>query len=53
MCKNDISRNCLNQTCLSYIKTILEYADVVWDGCSINNADRLERIQLDAELSRD
>ena len=33
---------------LSYIKPILEYADVVWDGCSTDNTDRLERIQLEA-----
>ena len=33
---------------LSYIKPILEYADVVWDGCSIDNTDCLERIQFEA-----
>ena len=41
----NISRKCLNQMFLSYIKPILEYADVVWDGCSIDNTDRLEIIQ--------
>ena len=46
--KMNISRKCLNQMFLSYIKPILEYADVVWDGCSIDNTDRLERIQLEA-----
>ena len=30
------------------IKHILEYADVVWDGCSTDDTDRLERIQLEA-----
>ena len=29
--KMNISRKCLNQMFLSYIKPILEYADVVWD----------------------
>ena len=46
--KMNISRKCLNHMFLSYIKPILEYADVVWDGCSIDNTDRLERIQLEA-----
>ena len=46
--KMNISRKCLNQMFLSYIKPILEYADVVWDGCSIDNTDRLERIQFEA-----
>ena len=46
--KMNISRKCLNQMFLSYIKPILEYADVVWDGCSIDHTDRLERIQLEA-----
>ena len=45
--KMNISRKCLNQMFLSYIKPILEYADIVWDGCSIDNTDRLERIQLE------
>ena len=46
--KMNISRKCLNHMFLSYIKPILEYADVVWDSCSIDNTDRLERIQLEA-----
>ena len=46
--KMNISRKCLNQMFLSYINPILEYADVVWDGRSIDNTDRIERIQLKA-----
>ena len=44
----NISRKYLNQMFLSYINPILEYADVAWDGCSTDNTDRLERIQLEA-----
>ena len=32
--KMKISRRCLNQMFLSFVKPILEYADVVWDSCS-------------------
>ena len=57
MCQNDrdlrklkmkISRRCLNQTVLSFVKPILEYADVVWASCSNYNANRIEKIQLEA-----
>ena len=36
--KIKISRRCLNQMFLSFVKPILEYADVVLDSCSNDNA---------------
>ena len=48
--KMKISRRCLNQMFLSFVKPILEYADrdVVWDSCSNENANRIEKNQLEA-----
>ena len=46
--KIKISRRCLNQMFLSFVKPILEYADVVLDSCSNDNANRIEKIQLEA-----
>ena len=43
-----ISRQSLSQMFLSSVKPILGYADVVWDNCSNDNANRIEIIQLDA-----
>ena len=33
---------------ISFIRQILEYASVVWDSCSADNANRLEKIQIEA-----
>ena len=38
----------LNKMYLSYIRPILEYADVLWDGCSNENESRIEKVQLEA-----
>ena len=32
----------------TYIRPLLEYGSEVWDGCSINDTNRLEQIQLNA-----
>ena len=46
--KVKISIRCLNQMFLSFVKPILEYADVVWESCSNDNANRIEKIKLEA-----
>jgi hypothetical protein len=42
------SRRALNQIYISYVRPILEYSCIVWDGCSINYAEKLEKIQNEA-----
>ena len=32
---------------LSFIRLILDYADVLWDGCSNENETRIEKVQLE------
>ena len=43
-----LSRKCLNSMYLSFIRPILEYADIVWDGCTEIESNRLEGIQKEA-----
>ncbi len=43
-----LSRNSLNQIYISYMRPILEYASVVWDGCSEYEKSALEKIQHEA-----
>ena len=40
-----LDRNSLEIIYFSFIRPILEYADVVWDNCNQNDKDRLEKIQ--------
>ena len=46
--KYSISRNALNQMYLSYLLPIVEYASVVWDGCSGQDSQTLQNIQNEA-----
>ncbi len=46
--KFKLCRKSLNQIYISYMRPILEYASVVWDGCSENEKDTLEKIQNEA-----
>ena len=46
--KFSFSRTALNQIFLSYILPILEYSCIVWDGCTIQNTNSLQRIQNEA-----
>lgn len=46
--KFTLSRKCLNAMYLSFVRPILEYADVVWDGITDNQSCRLERLQNEA-----
>ena len=40
-----LSKDTLN---LTYIRPLLEYASEVWDGCSITDSNRIEKVQLHA-----
>ena len=41
-------RNHLSKFYLAFIRPTLEYASTVWDGCSANDTDKLEKVQLHA-----
>ena len=38
-----LTRAALNQIDLSYVRPILEYASIVWDGCSKTSSDSIEK----------
>ena len=46
--KHSISRNALNQMYMSYLLPVVEYASVVWDGCSEGDSQTLQKIQNEA-----
>lgn len=46
--KFSFSRSALNQIYMSYLLPILEYGSVVWDGCTLQNTDILDKIQNEA-----
>ena len=48
MCKlkYSISRNALNQMYMSYMLPVVEYASVVWDGCSEQDSQTLQKIKM-------
>ena len=50
MCKlkYEFSRLALNQIYISYVRPIIEYFSILWDGCSEQNADLLEKLQHEA-----
>ena len=41
-----ISRNDLNQLYMSYVLQIIEYASIVWDGCSEQDLQRLQKSKM-------
>ena len=43
-----LSRGALNQIYISHVRPILEYASAVWDGCTKNESDTLEKLQNEA-----
>jgi hypothetical protein len=47
----DVPRQCLEILYKAMIRPLLEYADVVFDGCSDTNAQRLESTQRQAALT--
>ena len=46
--KFTLNRKSLNQIYLSYVAPLLEYASVVWDGCSDSCSNSLQKIQNEA-----
>ena len=52
MCKlkYTLSRNALNQVNLYHLLPILEYASLVWDGCTQQDSNTLHKIQNEAAL---
>ena len=46
--KFSLSRSALNQIYFSYLLPTLEYAFSVWDGCTAQNADTLDKVQNEA-----
>ena len=38
-----ISRNYLNQMYMSYMLPVIEYASIVWDGCSEKDLQTLQK----------
>ena len=46
--KYSISRNALNQMYMSYLLLVVQYASVVWEGCSERDSQTLQKIQNEA-----
>ena len=46
--KLSVKRKTLEQLYTSFLRPILEYASVVWDGCTVLEKDKLEKIQHEA-----
>jgi hypothetical protein len=43
-----MTMRCRQQTVLTFIRPVLEYACEVWDGCYERDIEKLEKIQLEA-----
>ena len=50
--KYKLCRKSLNQIYLSYLRPLLEYASVVWDGCTLYEKKTLQQIQYEAATCR-
>ena len=46
--KYRFSRQALNQMYVSYVRPLLEYASIVWDGCTEQDKTALEQLQNEA-----
>ena len=46
--KFQLDRKSLQTIYISFIRPLLEYADVVWDNCTQQEANELEKIQNEA-----
>ena len=49
MLKFTIDRNLLETIYFAHIRSLLEYADIIWDNCSQQECNENEKIQLEAE----
>ena len=45
--KFKLSRSCLKTIYIAHIRSILEYCDFVWDGCSMACSETVERLQVE------
>ena len=43
-----LDRKSLETIYIAFIRPLLEYADVIWDNCTQNEKDELEKIQIEA-----
>ena len=43
-----LNRNYLSRIYLTFIRPVMEYACELWDGCSQQDSDKLEKLQLEA-----
>ena len=46
--KYQLNKRTLNKLYCTFIRPLLEYGAEVWDGCSMADANRLEKIQMNA-----
>ena len=46
--KFNFSRTALNQIFLSYILPVLEYSCIVWDSCTVQDVNALQKVQNEA-----
>ena len=46
--KSNFSRTALNQIFLSYILPVLEYSCIVWDRCTVQDMNALQKVQNEA-----
>ena len=46
--KYSFSRQALNQIYMSYVLPILEYSSIVWNNCTVYEAETLEKLQNEA-----
>ena len=44
-----LDRKSLETIYISFIRPVIEYADTIWDNCTQNDKQELEKIQLEAE----
>lgn len=41
-----LGRNNLSKIYITFVRLVLEYASVIWDGCNMFDMERLEKVQL-------
>ena len=46
--KYNFSRTALNQVYISFVRPLLEYSCIVWDGCTTEQSNTLEKLQNEA-----
>jgi hypothetical protein len=49
MLKHQVSHKVLINIYFSFIRSVLEYADIVWDNCTLHESNLLESVQVEAD----